>query len=108
MQTSLCIMWINNKVLLYITESYIQHPMINHNGKEYKKECVCVYVCVIESLCRSAEIKTYKSTIYTSVKKKKRIDQVSASCPAILSHHIHLLAQNWIASMSAFQFAGKN
>ena len=67
-------MWINNKVLLYITESYIQHPMINHNGKEYKKECVCVCVCVcvIESLCRSAEIKTYKSTIYTSVKKKKK------------------------------------
>ena len=23
--------------------------MINHNGKEYKKECVCVCVCVYES-----------------------------------------------------------
>ena len=35
--------------------------------------CVCVCVCVIESLSRSAEIKTtYKSTIYTSVKKKKK------------------------------------
>ena len=29
--------WINNKVLLYSTENYVQHPMINHNGKEYKK-----------------------------------------------------------------------
>ena len=29
--------WINNKVLLYSTEDYIQYPMINHNGKEYKK-----------------------------------------------------------------------
>ena len=27
--------WINNKVLLYSTENYIQYPMINHNGKEY-------------------------------------------------------------------------
>ena len=29
--------WINNKVLLYSTGNYIQYPMINHNGKEYKK-----------------------------------------------------------------------
>ena len=25
--------WINNKVLLYSTENYIQYPGINHNGK---------------------------------------------------------------------------
>ena len=31
--------WINNKVLLYSTGNYIQSPGINHNGKEYKKEC---------------------------------------------------------------------
>ena len=36
--------WINNKVLLYSTENYIQYPMINHNGKEYlKKECTYTY-----------------------------------------------------------------
>ena len=36
--------WINNKVLLYITENYIQYPMINHNGKEYlKNECIYMY-----------------------------------------------------------------
>ena len=29
----------NNKVLLYSTGHYIQHPVINHNEKEYKKEC---------------------------------------------------------------------
>ena len=23
--------------------NYIQYLMINHKGKEYKKECVCVY-----------------------------------------------------------------
>ena len=33
---------INNKVLPYSTENYIQYPMINHNGKEYK-ECICMY-----------------------------------------------------------------
>ena len=27
---------INNKVLLYSTENYIQYPVINHNAKEKK------------------------------------------------------------------------
>ena len=31
--------WVDNKVLLYSTENYIQCPGINHNGKEYKREC---------------------------------------------------------------------
>ena len=35
--------WINNNVLLYSTENYMQYPMINHNGKEYKKECIYMY-----------------------------------------------------------------
>ena len=30
----LYIEWINNKVLLCSTGNYIQHPMINRNGKE--------------------------------------------------------------------------
>ena len=34
--------WINNKVLPYSTENYIQFPMINHNGTEYEKECMCI------------------------------------------------------------------
>ena len=29
--------WINNKILLYSIENYIQYPIINHNGKEYEK-----------------------------------------------------------------------
>ena len=28
--------WINNKVLLYSTGNSIQHPVINHYGKEYE------------------------------------------------------------------------
>ena len=47
----LCREWINNQVLLYSTGSYIQYPVINHNGKEYEKGsiythmhvCVCVH-----------------------------------------------------------------
>ena len=35
--------WVNDKVLLYSTGNYIQSPGINHNGKEYKKECLYVY-----------------------------------------------------------------
>ena len=34
---------INNKVLLYSTGGYIQNPGINHNEKEYKKQCIDVY-----------------------------------------------------------------
>ena len=57
---------INNKVLLYSTGNYIQYPMINHNGREYTKQCiymcvcvcVCVHVCIIKSLCYTAEIST--------------------------------------------------
>ena len=32
--------WINSKVLLYSTVNYIQYLVINHNGKEYEKECI--------------------------------------------------------------------
>ena len=35
--------WIS-KDLLYSTGNYIQYPVINHNGKEHKKGCVCVYI----------------------------------------------------------------
>ena len=31
----LYIEWINNKVLLYSTEKYIQYPMINHKKRMY-------------------------------------------------------------------------
>ena len=39
----LYIEWINNKVLLYSAGNNIQYPVINHNGKEYKKEGVFIY-----------------------------------------------------------------
>ena len=37
------IWYLNNKALLYSTGNCIQYPMINCNGKEYKKELV--YIC---------------------------------------------------------------
>ena len=39
--------WINNKVLMYSTGKYIEYPVINHNGKEYKKN---VFMCCDRSL----------------------------------------------------------
>ena len=42
----LYIEWITNKVLLYSTENYIQYPVINHNGKEYEKEYICIYIYI--------------------------------------------------------------
>ena len=43
----LCAEWINNKVLLYSTGSYIHHyPVRSHNGKEYEKEYIYMYVCM--------------------------------------------------------------
>ena len=41
----LYIEWINNKVLLYSTENYIQYPVINHSEKEYKKR-MCIYIYI--------------------------------------------------------------
>ena len=39
--------WVNNKVLLYSAENYIQYPMISHDGQEYKSNvCVYIYMCV--------------------------------------------------------------
>ena len=36
--------WINNKVLLHSTGNYIQYSVINHNGKEYEKGYIYMYV----------------------------------------------------------------
>ena len=34
----LYIEWIKKKILLYNTRNYNQYPVINNNGKEYKKK----------------------------------------------------------------------
>ena len=53
-------------VLLQSTETYIQYPVINHIGKEYEKE----YVCITESLCSTAVINTTLQINYASIKNK--------------------------------------
>ena len=57
-ETSRCTLlygkWISCKVLLYSIGKYIQYPVINHNGKEYEKE----YICITELLCCTAEMST--------------------------------------------------
>ena len=46
-----------NNVLLYSIGNYIQLLVINHNGKGYEKQCVCMYVCMhTELLGRTGEI----------------------------------------------------
>ena len=70
---------ISKKVSLYTKGNNIQYPMISHNGKEYKKECVyiCVciyiYVCITESLCYR-ELTHCNSTIinYFNYKNKMK------------------------------------
>ena len=41
--TLLYIKQVINKDLLYSTGNSIQYPVIKHNGKEYEKECICMY-----------------------------------------------------------------
>ena len=41
--------WINNKVLPYSTGNYIQYSVTNHNGKEYEKEDICLFIYL--SIC---------------------------------------------------------
>ena len=36
--------WINNKFLLYSMGNYIQCCVINHDGKEYEKEYIYIYM----------------------------------------------------------------
>ena len=49
---------INQKALLYNLGNYIQQPVISHNGKEYEKEYVCIYIYIYESFCSAPEINT--------------------------------------------------
>ena len=47
---------------MYSMGNYIQCSVINHNGEQYEKECVCgciyIYIYIAESLCCTAVINT--------------------------------------------------
>ena len=50
--------WIKNKVLLYSTGNYIQYPVANHNGKEYRnrKEKKSLLLLVGKPMCSTSHI----------------------------------------------------
>ena len=54
---------VNNKVLMYSTGNYSQYPVINHNGKEYEKECIYIYVCMNHFAVQQKLAQHCKSTI---------------------------------------------
>ena len=65
MQTTIYIIWINNKFLLGNTGNYIKYLVISHNGKEYLKRIyIYIYIyththtCITQSLSSIAEINT--------------------------------------------------
>ena len=54
--------WINNKVLLYSTGSYIQSLGVEHDGREY--ETKNMYICMTGSLCCTEETDTIVQVNY--------------------------------------------
>ena len=38
--------WMTTRSYCYSPRNYIQYPMINHNGKEYFKKTVYIYMCM--------------------------------------------------------------
>ena len=61
--------WANNKALLYSKGNYSQYLEINHNGKEYKKECIFIYNWVYINTFCTAEINTTLQINYISIEK---------------------------------------
>ena len=47
--------------MVYSTVNYIQHPVINHDKKEY------IYICITESLGYKAEINTVHQLYFNKV-----------------------------------------
>ena len=58
----LYIEWMDNKVLLYSTGNFSQYPVINHNGKEYKKR-MYIYVQLNHFAVQQKLTQHCKSTI---------------------------------------------
>ena len=64
--------WTKNKVLLWDTGNSVQHPVINHSGKEHEQECIHMYNWITLYIAETDT--TFKSTI----------------CVCVLSHFSHV------------------
>ena len=62
--------WVNNKVLLYNTGSYIQYPVIKYKEKIYKRNTKKIYKDISIFICIYLYIYLY---IYIKKYKKKNI-----------------------------------
>ena len=60
--------WINNKVLMYITENYIQYLVINHNGKKYKREYICLQLSHSSNNTREDSTRGHHQTVNTKIR----------------------------------------
>ena len=56
---------------MYSTGTCIQYPVINHNGKEYEKECIHVYNWV--TLLYSRDWHNIVNQLYINKKIEKRL-----------------------------------
>ena len=92
--------WINHKVLLYSTGNYIQYPVINRKGKEYKKR---MSICVWLSHFAVQQKLTQHCPSTTLQFKKKKIDSHFLQPPNCQWHH-SLLCLCCGASVSSSTF----
>ena len=60
----------NNKVIIYSTRNCNEYTVMNHNGKEYKNECICVYNWV--TLLYSRDWHNSVDQLYFNKKSKNR------------------------------------
>ena len=97
-----------NKVLLYSIGSYIQYPVINHNGKEYKKGRVYFssvqslsHVQLFETPWTTARQASLSITNSQSLLKLMSVELVMPSNHLILCHP--LLLFNLSQHQSLFQ-----
>ena len=85
---------INNKVLLYSTENYIQYPMINHRGKEYQKKNVYIYVCVMNHFAIQQKL---TQRCKSAILQKKKVCMIGGYSFyfSIQSHHSNSQSFIW-------------
>ena len=61
--------YVYSKILMYGRQNYIQYPVINHNGREHKIECIYVHNGV--------------TLLYSSDRQNIIINCVCVSCSAV-------------------------